>query len=240
MRIAIIAALPGELKPLVRGWERVSSPTRGISIWIKTAGEDEYIAVCGGMGEAAAMRSFAAAEHAGTLDMVLSVGWAGALDSSIEAGRCYIATEVIDVLTGERFSLPDSTPKLRLVTTALVADEAEKSRLRNSYGAHLVDMEAAVIARLGQIRNIPVHCFKAVSDAHDVNLPDLNLFIDDMGQLRLTAFLGYIGVRPQYWGSMIKMGSASSRAARALADAVTNFLEGKDTAQIDRTGAIEQ
>jgi adenosylhomocysteine nucleosidase len=234
MRIAIIAALPGELKPLVRGWERVSSPTRGISMWIKFAGEDEYIAVCGGMGEAAAMRSFAAAEHAGTLDMALSVGWAGALDSSIEAGRCYVATEVIDVLTGERFSLGDGERKLRLVTTARVADEAEKLRLRNSYGAHLVDMEAAAIARLAQIRDIPVHCFKAVSDAHDVNLPDLNLFIDDMGQLRMPAFLGYVAIRPQYWGSLIKMGSASSKAARSLAAAVAEFLQYK------RTGAVEQ
>ena len=234
MRIAIIAALPGELKPLVRGWERVSSPTRGISMWIKSAGDDEYVAVCGGMGATAAMRSFAAAEYAGSLDMALSVGWAGALDNSIEAGQCYIATEVIDVLTGEHFSLADSVPKLQLVTTAHVADETEKTRLRNSYGAQLVDMEAAAIARLAQIRDIPVHCFKAVSDAHDVNLPNLNLFIDDMGQLRMPAFLGYVAVRPQYWGSLIKMGSASSKAARALAAAITGFLDHI------RTGAVEQ
>ena len=234
MRIAIIAALPGELKPLVRGWERVSSPTRGISVWIKSAGDDEYVAVCGGMGATAAMRSFAAAEHVGSLDMALSVGWAGALDNSIEAGQCYIATEVIDVLTGEHFSLADSAPKLRLVTTAHVADETEKTRLRNSYGAQLVDMEAAAIARLAQIRDIPVHCFKAVSDAHDVNLPNLNLFIDDMGQIRMPAFLGHVALRPQYWGSLIKMGSATSKAARTLAAAITEFLDHI------RTGAVEQ
>ena len=95
-------------------------------------------------------------------------------------------------------------------------------------------MEAAAIARLAQIRDIPVHCFKAVSDAHDVNLPNLNLFIDDMGQLRMPAFLGYVAVRPQYWGSLIKMGSASSKAARALAAAITGFLDHI------RTGAVEQ
>lgn len=234
MRIAIIAALPGELKPLVRGWERVSSPTRGISMWIKSAGDDEYVAVCGGMGATAAMRSFAAAEHAGSLDMALSVGWAGALDSGIVAGRCYAATEVIDVLTGERFTLEDNTPKLRLVTTAHVADEAEKTRLRNSYAAQLVDMEAAAIARLAQIREIPVHCFKAVSDAHDVNLPDINPFIDEMGQMKMPAFLGHVAVRPQYWSSLIRMGSASSKAARALASAITEFLEHR------RTGVVQQ
>ncbi len=140
MRIAIIAALPGELKPLVRGWERVLSPTKGISIWLKTAGEDEYIAVCGGMGTAAAIRSFAAAEHIGTLDMVLSVGWAGALDDGMKPGHCYIASEVIDALTGERFSLTDGKRKQRLVTTPRVADEAEKKssaeQLRCCIGRH--------------------------------------------------------------------------------------------------------
>ena len=130
MRIAIIAALPGELKPLVSGWERVPSPTKGISIWVKTAGEDEYIAVCGGMGTAAALRSFAAAEHIGTLDMVLSVGWAGALDEGMQSlDYCYIVSEVIDALTGERSRLTDGKRKLRLVTTPRVADEAEKNRL---------------------------------------------------------------------------------------------------------------
>jgi adenosylhomocysteine nucleosidase len=234
MRIAIIAALPGELKPLVRGWERVSSPTRGISMWIKSGGDDEYVAVCGGMGATAAMRSFAAAEYASSLDMALSVGWAGALDSEIVTGHCYAATEVIDVLTGERFSLADSTPKLRLVTTAHVADEAEKARLRSSYAAQLVDMEAAAIARLAHIREIPVHCFKAVSDSHDLNLPDINPFIDEMGQMKMPAFLAHVAIRPQYWSSLIRMGSASRKASLALASTVTEFLEHK------RTGAVQQ
>jgi adenosylhomocysteine nucleosidase len=203
-------------------------------MWIKSVDDDEYIAVCGGMGANAAMRSFAAAEHAGSLDMALSVGWAGSLDDSIEVGRCYVATEVVDVLTGERFSLPDGQQKIRLVTTAHVADEVEKTRLRKSYGAQLVDMEAAAIVRLAQIREIQVLCFKAVSDAHDINLPDLNPFIDKLGRLKMAAFLSYVVLRPQYWGSLIKMGSASGKAARALASAITEFLKRK------RTGAVPQ
>jgi len=209
MKIAILAALPGELKPLVRGWERIASPTPGISLWVKTAGEDEYIAVCGGMGTQAALRSFAAAEHIGTLDLVLSVGWVGALNDGMKAGQCYIASEVIDSLTGERFSLTDGDWKLRLVTSPRVADEAEKLRLSKTYGASLVDMEAAAVARLAQIRGIPICCFKAVSDGRDARLPDLNRFIDARGQLRLLPFLGYVAVRPGYWGALMRLGSTS-------------------------------
>jgi adenosylhomocysteine nucleosidase len=235
MRIAIIAALPGELKPLVRDWDRVSSPTRGISIWLKTSGADEYIAVSGGMGTSAALRSFAAAEHVGTFDMVLSVGWAGALDDAMKPEHCYIASEVIDALTGERFSLTDGNRQLRLVTTPRVADKVEKNRLRNSYDAALVDMESSAIARLAQIRGIPVYCFKAVSDGHDAKLPDINPFIDEHGQLKMLPFLGHVALRPRYWGSLIQLGKTSSVAAKALAVTINKFLEDKN-----RTGAVEQ
>jgi adenosylhomocysteine nucleosidase len=238
MRIAIIAALPGELKPLVRGWDRVLSPTKGISIWVKTSGEDEYIAVCGGMGTAAAMRSFAAAEHIGTLDMVLSVGWAGALDDEMKPGQCYIASEVIDALTGERVSLTDGNRKLRLVTTPRVVDEAEKNRLRSSYAAVLVDMESSSIARLAQIRSIPVCCFKAVSDGRGAKLPDINPFIDEHGQLRMLPFLGYVALRPQYWGSLIQLGKTSSIAAKALAVTISKFLEAKNVERTNGTGVV--
>jgi adenosylhomocysteine nucleosidase len=238
MRIAIIAALPGELKPLVYGWDRVLSPTKGISIWVKTSSDDEYIAVCGGMGTAAAIRSFAAAEHIGTLDMVLSVGWAGALYDEIKPGHCYVLSEVIDALTGERFSLTDGERKLRLVTTPRVADEAEKNRLHSSYGAVLVDMESSAIARLAQIRGIPICCFKAMSDERGAKLPDINLFIDEHGQLRMLQFLGYVALRPQYWGSLIQLGKTSSTAAKALAVTISKFLEEKNVDRTNRTGVV--
>jgi adenosylhomocysteine nucleosidase len=238
MRIAILAALPDELQPLTRGWDLVASPTKGILIWVKSAGDDEYIAVSGGMGTHAALRSFAAAEHIGTLDLVLSVGWAGALDQGMQPGHCYIPSEVIDALTGERFLLTDGNRRQRLVTTPRVADETEKLRLHNSYGAVLVDMEAAAVARLAQIRGIPICCFKAVSDGPGAKLPDLNRFIDINGQLRLLPFLGHVALRPQYWGSLIQLGRTSSVAAKALAAAILKFLEEKNVERTNRTGAV--
>src|SRR3954467_8247694 len=171
MRIGIIAALPGELKPLVRGWERQRSGVKGISVWMTVRGEDELIAVCGGMGPTAAARSVAAAEFLGALDMLLSVGWAGALMEEAKTGQCYIPSEIIDTQTGERFLLSEGERRLRLVTTVQVVSTREKQRLRESYGAALVDMEAATVARLALMRGVPICCFKAVSDAPDATLP---------------------------------------------------------------------
>ncbi|HMF53519.1 MAG TPA: hypothetical protein VK593_04165 [Edaphobacter sp.] len=239
MRIGIIAAMPGELKPLVRGWERQRSGVKGLAVWNTMRGEDELIAVAGGMGSHAAARSVTAAEFLGALDMLISVGWAGALEAGMKTGSCYIPSEVIDSQTGERFLLTDGKRQLRLVTTASVVDRTEKQRLWQSYGAVLVDMEAATVARLAQMRGIPFCCFKAVSDAPDAELPDMNPFIDAQGQMKMSAFLAHVAVRPVFWGSLLELGKNSTTAARAIAEKVNSFLIDKDVERLNRTGAIQ-
>lgn len=238
MRVGIVAALPGELKPLVRGWEKQPSSTRGLSVWKTTRNGDELIAVCGGMGSAAAMRSFAAAEQLGALDLVLSVGWAGGLDMSVRAGHCYIPSEVIDVQTGERYQLGDGKRSQPLVTIPNVADVQEKQRLWQSYGADLVDMEAATVARLAQMRGILLCCFKAVSDNYDARLPDLGGFIDERGQMRMLKFLGHVALRPWFWRPLMRLGRNSRLAAQAIAEKVQQFLLEKNIERTNRTGAV--
>jgi adenosylhomocysteine nucleosidase len=238
MRVGILAALPGELKPLVSEWQRHTTQSKGVQIWTHTTGNDELIAVCGGMGAQAALRSFAAAEAIGPLDLVLSVGWAGALDHDIQAARCYILSEIIDAQSGERFVLSNGDRKLKIVTTAGVANQAEKRRLLQTYGASLVDMEAAVIARLAQMRSLEICCIKAVSDGVEASLPDLNPFIDSMGKLRFLPFLGHVALRPRFWSSLISLGRTSSKAANALAVTISKFLEKKSMERTNRTGAI--
>ena len=224
MRVGIIAALPGELKPLVRGWQKMPvARGSGIAMWQTIRGGDELVAVCAGMGAAAARRAFTAAEYAGSLDVVVSLGWAGALSNGARIGECYATSEIIDAQTGERFGLHDADG-VRLVTTAQVADAREKQRLASSYSAVLVDMEAAVVARLAQMRGIPMHCFKGVSDGVEAELPDLNRFIDVDGKLRMGSFLAHVAARPQYWCSLMQLGRNSGVAAKALAASVDKFL----------------
>jgi adenosylhomocysteine nucleosidase len=142
----------------------------------------------------------------------------------VKTGHCYRPTEVIDAQTGERFFASEGASGMRLVTNTRVADAAEKLRLNQSYGAALVDMEAAAVARLSQMRGIPFCCFKAVSDAEDAVLPDLNEFIDAQGQMRMTAFLAHVALRPAFWAPLLELGRNSSVAARAIAEQVDQFL----------------
>lgn len=239
MRIAIIAALPGELKPLVRHWPRVPTGVAGTKTWVLSQGADTWIAVCAGMGAEAARRAYASATSDGPLDMLLSVGWAGSLDAGVYPGTVHVPTDVIDAQTGEQFNLADGGGKWKLVTTARVADAAEKTRLAATYqGAVLVDMEAAAVARLAAMHGIPLLCIKGVSDAAGARLPDLNRFIDRAGQMQLARFITHVVLRPKYWPSLLHLGRNSARAAEAMRDLILEFMKEKDVKKIIRTGSV--
>jgi adenosylhomocysteine nucleosidase len=156
----------------------------------------------------------------------------------MRSAECYLPSEIIDVQTGERFLLAEGKRVLRLVTTPSVADKQEKRRMWRSYSAALVDMEAATVARLAQIRGIPICCFKAVSDSPDANLPDLNPFIDAAGQMLMLKFLMHISVRPRFWRPLMTLGRNSRKAEKAIAAKVQRFLIEKDVSRANRTGAV--
>lgn len=223
-RIAIIAALPGELKPLVRGWEHRRQG--GVELWRTLQNDTEWIAACAGMGQAAAMLAFSKVEDSGKIDCVISVGWAGALREDIEAGKAYRAAGVVDLRTGERFAASDSSSgDSWLVTSDRVAGPNDKRRLAAEYQAGLVDMEAAAIARLAVIRGIPFGCIKGVSDGFKDNLPDFNRFISFQGKLRLSRLLFFVLPRPWYWPALIRMGENSNKASHSLTGLLLENLE---------------
>ena len=239
MRIAIIAALPGELKPLVRTWRRSPTNVKGAKKWTLASGADTWIAICAGMGAEAVRRAHALATSDGPLDILVSVGWAGALHPEVQPGTAHVPTVVIDAQTGERFGLSEDKGRLRLVTTPRVADAAAKTRLAATYpGATLVDMEAATVARLAAMHNIPVLCIKGVSDAVGADLPDLNVFIDANGQMRMPSFLVHVALRPRVWPSLLHLGRNSARAADAMRDLIEQFMKEKDVEKLIRTGHV--
>jgi adenosylhomocysteine nucleosidase len=221
-RTAIIAALPGELKPIVRAWPH--STRNGIHFWAQRNEEDEWIAACAGAGQAAATRAFAALEAGGPIDLVFSIGWAGALRADLAPGSAHNVAGVIDAKTGERFRCDAGAGDLWLVTTPTVAGEKEKLRLAASYNAALVDMEAAALARLAAQRQIPFYAIKGVSDSLHDRLPDLNRFLTSQGQFQTARFALFAAFRPIYWPSLIKMGENSKKASQNIAESLLEFL----------------
>ena len=221
-RVAIIAAFPGELKPLVQGWPH--SSRNGIQFWAQRSPEEEWIAACAGAGQDAATRAFAAIEEGGPIDLVFSVGWVGALREDIAPGTAHNVAGVVDLKTGERFRCEAGAGEIWLATSPKVVEQKEKEYLGVAYYAGLVDMEAAAIARLAAMREIPFYCIKGVSDGLTARLPDFNRFISPDGQFRMGSFAFFALLRPWYWPALVRMGENSRKASQNIAESLLSFL----------------
>jgi adenosylhomocysteine nucleosidase len=226
-RVGIIAALPGELKPLVQGWKPMPLPGagKGQAAWSSRVDNVECIAVCAGVGSEAAAHACEVSAQGGALDAIVSVGWSGALSCGIHPGNAYAVNEVIDALTGENFPTNFPVPEgsgvpLRLVTTDHIVQYTEKRQLAGLYQAVMVDMEAVTVARFARSQHIAFYCLKAISDEIADVLPDFGRYTDSAGHLRVAPLLGHVAVRPKYWPAMLRIGQNAKSGARAVAGAL--------------------
>ncbi len=222
-RVAIVAAMPAELKPLVRGWQH--ERRNGVDLWRRCFDEGEWVAACAGAGQKAATRAFAEVEKDGPISCVISIGWAGALIEGAKPGKAYKVSGVIDSSTGERFDVTQWSTECLVATSPKVADAAEKKRLASTYGAALVDMEAAAVARLAGMRGIPFSCLKGVSDGLSEDLLDFNRFISPEGQFQMSRLLLYVLPRPWHWPALIRMGENSRNASQSIRELLLENMD---------------
>jgi adenosylhomocysteine nucleosidase len=206
---AIIAALPREVKHLVRGWQESRLPNKTI---VYT--NDSAVVACAGMGSARATLAVQAAMAMKPVTTLLSVGLAGACDPSLKIGDIVRAGVVVDTQSGERYS--NSQFKQVLVSTPAIASIREKRRLYESYRASAVDMEAATVARIAQAHNLPFQAIKAISDDASFELQKLGRFATQDGQFREAAFAAYSVAQPRLWSKLFYLTVNSKRAIQSL------------------------
>ena len=217
-RVGIIAAMFREVHPLVRNMEPLKYlPDRRVQIYQSKNAVVAYA----GMGREPAMAAARAVLSTGEIDALVSVGWAGGLNASAVAGRVVRPKTVIDSLSGKRY--PAGGDEGTLVTVQLVAGLEEKRRLGEQYQGDYVDMEAAAVAECAEEAKAPFHCFKAISDAHDARLPDMNRF-NRNGQFSAWRFIAYIGVRPGLWRVVSDMSKASLDSRDALCKRLEQWI----------------
>lgn len=215
---AVIAALPREVKSLVRGWKLRRLPG---NVLVYTS--DASVVACAGMGAGRAALAVQAAMAAAPVTALVSVGLAGACDPKLHVGDVVRAGVVVDAQTGERFGSAEAGPVL--VSSAAIAGVREKQRLFASYGASVVDMEAASVARLARAHGLAFQAIKAISDEADFEMEELGQFATADGQFRVAAFAVYAALRPRMWSRLMQLGRDSGLAARTLTAAVQAQLD---------------
>ena len=214
---AIIAALPREVKQLVRGWHEHRLPGKIVAYTNEFA-----VVVCAGMGAERAALAVQAALSLKPVIALLSAGLAGACDPALRVGDIVRAGVVIDARTGERF-----TERLfsdTLITAPAIASAREKQRLYESYKASAVDMEAATVARLSRAHNLSFRAIKSISDEASFEMEELAQFAAPDGQFREAAFAAHSAVRPHLWPKLFALAGNSKCAVQALTSELESQL----------------
>jgi adenosylhomocysteine nucleosidase len=211
-KVAIVAALQREIKPLVRGWRVTFREHQGRRF--KFFEDDQRVLVCGGIGPEAARRASEAVIVLYQPEVIQSVGFAGALDAALKVGDLFSPSQVIDSTDGS--CVETGVGNGVLVSFGRIAGTDQKARLAKAYGAQAVDMEAASVARAALLRGVRFVAIKAISDESDVSLPELQRFIGADGQFRTAAFLAATTVRPWSWLRLMRLAGNSAAASRTL------------------------
>jgi adenosylhomocysteine nucleosidase len=220
MRIAIIAAMEREVRPLARSWKVRVIEHGGRRFRIFENGD--AVLICGGIGAAAARRATEAVIQEVRPALVISAGFAGAVNGSLRAGDILEPRTVINAADGVRTEL--GWGEGILVTSASVAGKEQKDRLGKAYGASAVDMEAAAVAQGAEARGVEFAALKAVSDAADFSMPAMDRFVAADGTFRSARFGCHVVLRPWLWGTTITLARNSSKASRALCGALVSYL----------------
>jgi adenosylhomocysteine nucleosidase len=137
-------------------WAR-SAELNGQEVWL----------VANGAGAARAARAVAAANAAGRVDLICSMGFCGALEDDMRIGDVFVA-ERVQGCAGEFAAVKPGTARPYrsgvLASIDHVAQTAaEKAQLQRS-GASAVEMEACGVAAQAAGLGLPFYCVRSITD----------------------------------------------------------------------------
>lgn len=202
--LGIVFALDIEadgLTPHARNHE-VLRTAPGLAIHTGTIGGCRVAWTVAGVGVAAAAAGTALLVAGHRPRLLVTAGFAGALDPAFGRGALVVIDRVLRAGEPplELAALPPLTGARGTIVTVdrPVADPAAKRALRESTGAALVDMESHAVASAGVTHGIPCVGIRVVSDAADERLPPevAALARPQSPWRRLGAAVGGIGRRP--------------------------------------------
>ncbi len=179
-----------------------------------------------GMGAAAAERAVKTklAEHAWSL--VLTCGFAGGLNPALRPETVVFEADA-DFPLRQALLDTGAVPARFHCADRVAVTAAEKTALRTSTGADVVEMESAIIRRLCRERGLSSATVRVISDAAYEELPlDFNALLHADGTLHGGKLARAILRRPWKIPALIALGSRTQSAAARLAAMLRVVLEG--------------
>jgi adenosylhomocysteine nucleosidase len=226
-KIAVVVALEREVRPFIRGWRVSEREYEGRRF--RFFEQDEVVVVCGGIGAGAARRAAAALIALYAPRIVFSAGFAGALGPELNVGDVVCPSQVINAEDGSSTRIPGGEGVL--VSFGSVANPEQKVKLRESYAAQAVDMEAAAVARAAEARGVEFRAIKVISDPHDFVFPAMEKFVDPNGRFLEAKFALFSAVRPWLWLQVGRLMRNSKLASQMLCGWLRTNVELRSSGQ---------
>jgi adenosylhomocysteine nucleosidase len=243
VRVAILAALPQELAPLIERLRATREErSRLFDIYFATDRSTEIILVITGMGSANAQAAISFICKSHCPDIVLSAGYGGALYPGAVGGELIWADnffairetdhpenlkmqaedKIIDRIArdvsikhGVIITVPGFMKKAEIIT--LVPENIENP---------VCDMETYPIAHSCAGQRIRFIAIRSITDLYGHDIPaEIAGIVDKSGQYSIFRALRTMIRRPLLLPTLLKLGIYSRRASRNLKDAVMAFLD---------------
>ena len=177
-----------------------------------------------GMGRKNAEASLLKALASVQPKLVLSCGFAGALNPELPAGAVVFEADEAAGLEG-RLTGAGARPARFHCVDRVATTAAEKRRLRDTTGADAVEMESAVLRALCRVRHLPSATVRAISDTANEDLPfDFNALMTPGQKLSYIRLAGALVVAPGRIPALRRLQRQTALAARNLARVIAQVI----------------
>jgi adenosylhomocysteine nucleosidase len=180
--------------------------------------------VANGPGAKLAGEAFDTACAKERIEKVVSTGFCGALDPTLEPGDVFVATQVQSAEGEASYPalLPVTSRRYRtgaLISGDRVVQTADEKKILNASGASVVDMEAGAVARRAAERGAALYCVRAITDAANEGFVlDFNAMRDLDGRFSRLRMMRAACRRPAVALELLRIRRRCRRAAHALGD----------------------
>jgi adenosylhomocysteine nucleosidase len=163
------------------------------------------------------------------LDLLISAGFAGALNDELQAGDLLLAKNFSTIDLNERgvsySSLPIHMANL-LTVSALIDSSDERNRIARASSAAAVDMETEFIARACAEHGVPLLSLRVITDTPRQPFPAPMKVLFDMERQRTDhrQLSSYILKNPATLWRLIRFGIRVAHARKALTEAIVDLL----------------
>jgi adenosylhomocysteine nucleosidase len=162
--------------------------------------------------------------------IVVSSGFAGAIDPSLKVGDLIIAGNFSDRRSGEtaeKVLAERSARTVNLFTSASIIDSGvERAEVARSSNAAAVDMETATIVKVCHAHGAPVLSLRAISDSPEQPFPaPPNVLFDiELQRTNYSRLLAYLLKHPGSISQLARFGREINRVRAKLTDAIVALV----------------